>query len=101
MKTYSGDPKDMRAKADVSVLVKIPVQRYITTWNQINEHIDQLEIKVNLLVTGAYAQVIDASNAEKSIFFNEISDIWKTKTTVQKWYCYAIYMERLAKTTSV
>ena len=43
---YSGIPKEKRAKRGVSILVKKRYERYITTWEALNENVIQIHMNL-------------------------------------------------------
>jgi len=69
---YSGVPKEKRAKREVSILVKKRYNRYITTWEAINENMIKLHMNLlgkKLCILGIYAINNDKNILVKEDFF--------------------------------
>lgn len=75
---YSGVQKHQRAKRGVSVLIKKKLQKYITSWEPIDENLIKVNISLyghKTTVIGVYAISEDEPVHTKENFFNKLNDI--------------------------
>ena len=72
---YSGIPKEKRAKRGVSILVKKRYERYITTWEALNENVIQIHMNLfgrKLCILEIYTISDDKNALVKEDFWGEI-----------------------------
>ena len=75
---YSGVPKEKRAKREVSILVKKRYNRYITTWEAINENMIEIHMKLlgkKLRILGIYAIRDDENILRKEDFLGKLNEV--------------------------
>lgn len=74
---WSGVPKSSRAKKGVSILIKNKWVKNIVSWEEIDERIIKLNLKlfgIELIIIGVYAINEDTPVTEKNEFFDKLSE---------------------------
>lgn len=75
---FSGVPKEQRAKRGVSLIIHKRLKRFITNWENVDERIIKLNMKVHgtrITIIGVYALNDVAPDHEKDEFFEKLNSV--------------------------